>query len=109
MEAIVLEPKNKKELDAIKETLKHMGIRSFSVSNENKKYLESLKIIKMHSEVDLNDPDVIKKMSKEERIQLARYNLSTLALRNHKATASMELINEVLHEIRKSKNGKKKN
>lgn len=93
----------------VKEPSKHIGIRSFSISNENKKYLESLKIIKMYSEEDLNDPDVIKQMSREKRSQWAHYNLSTLSLHNPKATASMELINEVLHNIRKSKNGRKKN
>jgi hypothetical protein len=54
------------------------------------------------------DQEFVKLNNKEDRKQLARYKLATLSKRNPKATASMELINEILRDIRKSDNAKKK-
>jgi hypothetical protein len=45
MEAIIVEPKNKEELDAVKETIKQMGALSYSISSSRKKYLTRLKKI----------------------------------------------------------------
>lgn len=107
METIILEPKNKEELDALKRTIKRMGIRSYSISSSNKKYLTRLKEVDAENN-EFKDPDIEKLTNKEERVQLARYKLATLSKRNQKATASMELINEVLQDVRKSNNAKKK-
>jgi len=107
MEAIILEPKNKDELNAVKKTLKKMGIKSYSVSDSDKKFLSGLQLIEDFS-IEKLPEEKRKQLNKEERNQIARYNLATLAKQNPKATASMKLINKVLHDIRNPNNAKKK-
>ena len=102
MEAIILEPKNKEELEAVKKTIKRMGIKSYSISNKNKKQLAELKSSDVETK-ELNSKEITNKANKKERLKSARHKLSTLSKRNPKATASMKLINEVLDGLRKSK------
>lgn len=106
MEAIILEPKNMDELHAVKKAIKEIGISSFSISDSEKKYLSKLKRA-TSAKGKYIDPE-LEQMNKKDRVQLAKYKLATLSKRNPKASASMELINEVLHDIRKPIHGKKK-
>ncbi|MDQ2719986.1 MAG: hypothetical protein M3Z26_09560 [Bacteroidota bacterium] len=108
MEVILLEPKNKEELNAVKKTIKRMGIQSFIVSDENVKYLTSLKKKNEGEKGKFIDTDLERINNKEERIQSARYKLATLPKRNPKIKANMQLINESLQDIRKPKNARKK-
>lgn len=108
MEAIIVEPKNKEELDAVKKTIKQLGIRSYSISSSRKIYLTKLKKNDSDENREFIDKELIKMDNKEDRKQRARYKLATLSKRNPNATASMDLINKVLKDIRKSDNDEKK-
>jgi 3-dehydroquinate dehydratase len=107
MEAIILEPKNKDELKAVRKAINEIGVRSFSISDSDKKYFSKLNKMNSADKANYIDEE-FESRTKKERIQLARYKLSTLSKRNPKATASMQLINEVLQDIRKPANAKKK-
>jgi len=108
MEAIILEPKNKEELEAVKKTIKEMGVISYSVSIEKKELLKKFKRIHSLEKGGFTDYNLMELSNKKDRREIARYKLATLPKRNSKTKANMELINEVLWDIRKPKNARKK-
>jgi hypothetical protein len=106
MEAIILEPKNIDELKAVRKAIKEIGIRSFRINDSEKIYL--LKLKKSDYVKGKFIDSELESKNKKDRVQLAKYKLATLSKRNPKASASMELINEVIEDIRKPINAKKK-
>jgi hypothetical protein len=83
MEAIISEPKNKDELQAVRKAIKEIGVRPFSISDSDKKYFSKLNKVNSAHKANFIDEELESK-TKKERVELAGYKLSTLSKRIQK-------------------------
>lgn len=69
MQVFILEPKTQQELESLKIFLSENGIASFLISDSNKKYLASLKMIEVadkHPKVEISDDEIINMLKEDE-------------------------------------------
>lgn len=69
MEAILIEPRNEKELNILKKVLARLGLASQVISEKERKLMagvQAIEIAKNHPKSDLTDDEIISMVSEAE-------------------------------------------
>ncbi len=69
MDAILIEPRNKKEMNALKKIISKLGLNSLPVSDKEKKIIAGYKAVetaKAHPKYDLSDKEILSMVNEAE-------------------------------------------